>query len=175
MKALMIVLIVILIITIICLILAFNTIFRMINNINKYLDTISNKESRDFTTMITISEKHLNVENGLLTMITDLNNNIKCITNDGHKQFETVKSFINGNYQELNNIKELLANNKSDICNKVDKNILGTTIIKEGVELINGNIEKLTKSLKAKNSLCKCKTSKSLSKKNKEEQQANNS
>lgn len=169
MKALMIILIVILIITIICIIVSFNTIFRMINNINKYLDMIHNKESRDFTTIITISEKHLNVENGLLTMITDVNNNIKYIANKNYEKLDELYRFVNNLQLDINN-------KHNHICdNKLSRIILNTNTVKECVELISNNTEKLTKSLKAKNSLCKCKTSKSLSKKNKEEQQANNS
>ena len=48
-------------------------------------------------------------------------------------------------------------------------------INRDNIQLIGFNIDKLIKSLEAKNSLCKCKSTKTSTKKKKEETQADNS
>lgn len=152
---------------------------------NDYIDQIHRIENK-YKLIIDILEKHKLDLTSLLTFATDhsnhfyslkLNNNvIEEYNNLIENKIDKLDKFVNNLQLDINNLQLDINNKHDNICdNKLNKIILNTNTVKECVELISNNTDKLMKSLEAKNSLCKRKTNKSSSKKKKEEKQADNS
>lgn len=160
----------------------------------KFIIDILEKHKFDLTALLDCATSYSEITNQFKTSLLSISRSILELHQE-HNQVvqETIRRDFSLNETVLNNIKDvnttidkldkfvnnlqLDINNKHDhICdNKLSKVILNTNTVKECVELISNNTDKLMKSLEAKNSLCKCKSTKTSTKKKKEETQADNS
>lgn len=171
MELLIVVLLVVLIMTMITIYYKlYNQYIRLYNNEQNRIDEYASIK-RDYKFIIDILEKQ-KCDN-----LTALSSNSE-ITNSFIKELSNINTKIDKLDKFVNNLQLDISNNNkyySIYDNKLDDVILNNHINRDNIELIGFNINKLIKSLEAKNSLCKCKSTKTSTKKKKEETQADNS
>lgn len=138
----------------IIIIYVFNSILKLIEKVNKGLDSI-------YDTLDKITLTHVNKTSKDTFKIM--------------KYSEVCQDKLHDIYKLLNNLQADNDNKHNHICDKLARVILNTNTVKECVELISNNADKLVKSLEANNSHTQHKTYKSSTKKKKEEKEANNS
>lgn len=162
----------------------------------KCIIDILEKHKLDLTALLDCATSYSEITNQFKTSLLSISRGILELHQE-HNQVvqETIRRDFSLNETVLNNIKDINTaidklnksvnnlqldinnNNKyySIYDNKLDDVILNNHINRDNIELISFNIDKLIKSLEAKNSLCKCKSTKTSTKKKKEETQADNS
>lgn len=162
----------------------------------KFIIDILEKHKLDLTALLDCATSYSEITNQFKTSLLSISRGILELHQE-HNQVvqETIRRDFSLNETVLNNIKDINTaidkldksvnnlqldinnNNKyySIYDNKLDDVILNNHINRDNIELIGFNINKLIKSLEAKNSLCKCKSTKTSTKKKKEETQADNS
>lgn len=171
MELLIIVLLVVLIITTITIYYKlYNQYIRLYNNEQNRIDEYVNikrdykgiidcleKQKLDLTTLLDCATSYSEITNQFKTSLFSISRGILELHQE-HNQVvqETIRRDFSLNETVLNNIKDI-----------------NTTI--NAIRIIVDNTESLVKSLEAKNSLCKCKSTKTSTKKKKEETQADNS
>ena len=167
MELLIVVLLVVLIMTTITIYYKlYNQYIRLYNNEQNRIDEYASIK-RDYKGIIDILEKH-KLD---LTALLDCATSYSEITNQFKTSLLSISRGISELHMEHNHVVQETI--RRDIS--LNEIVLNNHINRDNIELIGFNIDKLIKSLEAKNSLCKCKSTKTSTKKKKEETQADNS
>ena len=148
----------------------YNQYIRLYNNEQNRIDEYTSIK-RDYKCIIDILEKHNNVLNHLLTCVTNYNQ----VVNEFKTSFISISNGILELHQEHNQVVSQTIKRDFSLHETImtlNKDI-NTTV--NAIRIIVDNTEQAVKSLEAKNSLCKCKSTKTSTKKKKEETQADNS
>ena len=171
MELLIVVLLVVLIMTTITIYYKlYNQYIRLYNNEQNRIDEYASIK-RDYKFIIDILEKH-KLD---LTALLDCATSYSEITNQFKTSLLSISRGILELHQEHNQVVQETIRRDFSLNETVLNNIkdINTTI--NAIRIIVDNTESLVKSLEAKNSLCKCKSTKTSTKKKKEETQADNS
>lgn len=171
MELLIVVLLVVLIMTTITIYYKlYNQYIRLYNNEQNRIDEYASIK-RDYKFIIDILEKH-KLD---LTALLDCATSYSEITNQFKTSLLSISRSILELHQEHNQVVQETIRRDFSLNETVLNNIkdINTTI--NAIRIIVDNTESLVKSLEAKNSLCKCKSTKTSTKKKKEETQADNS
>lgn len=171
MELLIVVLLVVLIMTMITIYYKlYNQYIRLYNNEQNRIDEYASIK-RDYKFIIDILEKH-KLD---LTALLDCATSYSEITNQFKTSLLSISRSILELHQEHNQVVQETIRRDFSLNETVLNNIkdINTTI--NAIRIIVDNTESLVKSLEAKNSLCKCKSTKTSTKKKKEETQADNS
>ena len=171
MELLIVVLLVVLIMTTITIYYKlYNQYIRLYNNEQNRIDEYVNIK-RDYKNIIDCLEK----QKLDLTALLDCATSYSEITNQFKTSLLSISRSILQLHQEHNQVVQETIRRDFSLNETVLNNIkdINTTI--NAIRIIVDNTESLVKSLEAKNSLCKCKSTKTSTKKKKEETQADNS
>ena len=171
MELLIVVLLVVLIMTTITIYYKlYNQYIRLYNNEQNRIDEYASIK-RDYKFIIDILEKH-KLD---LTALLDCATSYSEITNQFKTSLLSISRGVLELHQEHNQVVQETIRRDFSLNETVLNNIkdINTTI--NAIRIIVDNTESLVKSLEAKNSLCKCKSTKTSTKKKKEETQADNS
>lgn len=171
MELLIVVLLVVLIMTMITIYYKlYNQYIRLYNNEQNRIDEYANIK-RDYKFIIDILEKH-KLD---LTALLDCANSYSEITNQFKTSLLNISRSVLELHQEHNKVVQETIRRDFSLNETVLNNIKDVNTTINAIRIIVDNTESLVKSLEAKNSLCKCKSTKTLTKKKKEETQADNS
>lgn len=171
MELLIVVLLVVLIMTMITIYYKlYNQYIRLYNNEQNRIDEYVNIK-RDYKFIIDILEKH-KLD---LTALLDCATSYSEITNQFKTSLLSISKSILELHQEHNQVVQETIRRDFSLNETVLNNIKDVNTTINAIRIIVDNTESLVKSLEAKNSLCKCKSTKTSTKKKKEETQADNS
>lgn len=171
MELLIVVLLVVLIMTMITIYYKlYNQYIRLYNNEQNRIDEYASIK-RDYKFIIDILEKH-KLD---LTALLDCATSYSEITNQFKTSLLSISRSILQLHQEHNQVVQETIRRDISLNEIVLNNIKDVNATINAIRIIVDNTESLVKSLEAKNSLCKCKSTKISTKKKKEETQADNS
>ena len=171
MELLIVVLLVVLIMTMITIYYKlYNQYIRLYNNEQNRIDEYASIK-RDYKGIIDILEKH-KLD---LTALLDCATSYSEITNQFKTSLLSISRGILELHQEHNQVVQETIRRDFSLNETVLNNIKDVNTTINAIRIIVDNTESLVKSLEAKNSLCKCKSTKTSTKKKKEETQADNS
>lgn len=171
MELLIVVLLVVLIMTMITIYYKlYNQYIRLYNNEQNRIDEYASIK-RDYKFIIDILEKH-KLD---LTALLDCATSYSEITNQFKTSLLSISRSILELHQEHNQVVQETIRRDFSLNETVLNNIKDVNTTINAIRIIVDNTESLVKSLEAKNSLCKCKSTKTSTKKKKEETQADNS
>lgn len=171
MELLIVVLLVVLIMTMITIYYKlYNQYIRLYNNEQNRIDEYASIK-RDYKFIIDILEKH-KLD---LTALLDCASSYSEITNQFKTSLLSISRSILKLHQEHNQVVQETIRRDFSLNETVLNNIKDVNTTINAIRIIVDNTESLVKSLEAKNSLCKCKSTKTSTKKKKEETQADNS
>lgn len=171
MELLIVVLLVVLIMTMITIYYKlYNQYIRLYNNEQQRIDEFVNIK-RDYKFIIDILEKH-KLD---LTALLDCATSYSEITNQFKTSLLSISRSILELHQEHNQVVQETIRRDFSLNETILNNIKDVNTTINTIRIIVDNTESLVKSLEAKNSLCKCKSTKTSTKKKKEETQADNS
>lgn len=148
----------------------YNQYIRLYNNEQNRIDEYASIK-RDYKCIIDILEKH-KLD---LTALLDCATSYSEITNQFKTSLLSISRGILELHQEHNQVVQETIRRDFSLNETVLNNIKDVNTTINAIRIIVDNTESLVKSLEAKNSLCKCKSTKTSTKKKKEETQADNS
>lgn len=171
MELLIVVLLVVLIMTTITIYYKlYNQYIRLYNNEQNRIDEYASIK-RDYKCIIDCLEK----QKLDLTALLDCATSYSEITNQFKTSLLSISRGVLELHQEHNQVVQETIRRDFSLNETVLNNIKDVNTTINAIRIIVDNTESLVKSLEAKNSLCKCKSTKTSTKKKKEETQADNS